>query len=137
MGEDFLNLLIEIEVSDLQWVFWASEMIFKFLIFFSCKLEFLSKKSGSEFSSFDGTLSEWIVILEEFSKSDSVSHHMLFNLLHKSINCPRSTEINVEIDIGGFGSRVWLIDHILKAGGISDEWQVFDVTELVSICSDT
>ena len=75
------------------------------------------------------------MILKELSKSDSVPHDGILDLLKESIDVLGTSEVGVDIDISGVGSRVWLIDDILKAGSISDEWQVFNISELVSICS--
>lgn len=137
MSEDPLNFLIEFEVSDFQWVSWASEVVLKLLVFCSCKLKFLSVESGSELSGLNGTLSKWIMVLEEFTNSNSISHDMVLDLVHKWVDVSRSAEINVEVYIGRLGSRVWLINNILKAGSISDEWQIFNISKLVTICSHT
>jgi len=79
-------------------------VVFKLLVFFGCKLKLLGIKSSSEFGGLDGSLSKWIVILEEFSDSDSVSCDMILDLSHEWINIVRTTEINVEVDVGRFGS---------------------------------
>ena len=136
MSEDLFNFLIKVEISDLQWVLGASEVVLKLLVFGSSKLKFLGIESGSELCGLNSSLSKWVMILEEFSNSNSVSHNVFFNLLHECIDLSRSTEINVEVDISGPGTRVWLIDHILETSSISDEWQVFNISELVCISSD-
>ena len=79
-------------------------MVFKLLVFFGSKLKLLSIKSSSEFGGLDGSLSKRIVILEEFSNSDSVSANVILDLSHKWINIVGTTEINVEVDVGRFGS---------------------------------
>ena len=98
--EDFLNLFIEVEVSNLQWVPRASVVVLKFLIFFSRQLEFLCIQCGSELGGLNGTLSKWIMILEELTDSNSVSHDVVLDLLHEWINVSSTSEINVEIDVG-------------------------------------
>jgi hypothetical protein len=81
-GEDVFNLSIEISISDVGWVFTITEMVFKKLVLLSCQLQFLSIESSSEFGGLKVSLSKRIVILEEFSKSDSMSCNVFFDSLH-------------------------------------------------------
>ena len=97
-------MLIEVEVSDLQWVPGASEEVLKLLIFFCSHLKLLSIQCSSELGGLNGSLSEWVMILEEFTNSNSVSHDMILDLSHKWFHVFSTSEINVEVNIGRFGT---------------------------------
>lgn len=61
-------------------------MLLKELIFFIGKLNLLSMKDTSELLSWDLTFSKEIVILEEFTKSDSIFLNLNLYLKEKIIN---------------------------------------------------
>lgn len=83
VSEDVLNLLIEVKVSDFEGVHGASEMVLQQDVFFSGQLYLLSIQSCSEFGGFDSAFSQRVVVLEELSKSDSVSFNHVSNFLHQ------------------------------------------------------
>jgi len=85
--KNFLNFLVEVEVSDSNWIDWATEIVFEQLVLFLGQLDFLGIQGCPEFSGLDGSLSKRIVILEELAQSDSVSLHSISNFLEQVINC--------------------------------------------------
>jgi len=136
LGEDCLNSLIEIEVSNLVRVDVASEVVFKELILLSSQLYLLGVESSSEFGSIDSSFSEWVVILKEFSDSDSVSLDHIHNLSHEGFNGLGSSEIDINWLISGLSTSVSLIDHILKTGAIIQEWKILNVSKFSSVNLD-
>ena len=70
-------------------------MVFKKLVLLSGQLYLLSVKSSSEFSGIESSLSKRIVILEEFSDSDSMSLNHIHHLGHQSIDSLGSSEIDI------------------------------------------
>ena len=52
----------------------------------------------------NSSLSEWIVILEELTDSDSVSHDVVLDLVHERVDVSGTSEINVEVHISGLGA---------------------------------
>lgn len=108
-------------------------MIFKQNVLFSGQLYLLSIQSCSEFCGFDSALSERVMILEELSKSNSVSFNHVSNFLHKSINSFGSCEVNIEWLVSGLSSSVSLIDHVFQNFAVVQERKVLNISEFVSI----
>ena len=71
--------------------------------------------------------------MEEFSDSDSMSLNHIHDLGHQSINGLGSSEIDINWLVSGLGTSVSLIDFILKACAVIQEWKVLDISELSSI----
>lgn len=95
LGEDSLDVLVKVVVSDLDWIRWVSVEVFEVLVLLFGQLNLLGVEGSSEFGGLDGSLSEWIVVLKELSKSDSVPHNGVLDLLQESIDVLGSSEINV------------------------------------------
>lgn len=97
------------------------------------ELYLLSIESGSELGSLDSSLSQWVVILQEFTKSDSVSHNLVLNLLDQIGDALGTGEVDVEWLISGLSTSVWIVDYIVAVLAVLEEWQVLDVSFVVSI----
>lgn len=136
MSEDSLDLLVEIEISDFERINWASKGVLEHLVLSGGQLYLLGVKSGPEFSGLDGTLSERVVILKEFTESDSMSFYLVSDLLHKVLYSLGSSEVNIMLDIGRLGTGIWMIDNISQNITVLEEWEVFDISEFISISSD-
>ena len=85
-GEDVFYVLIEIEISDFDWVYWIPIVILQFLVFFSGQLKLLCVESCSELGGFNGSFSQRVVILQEFSQPDSISHDLILDFPHQAID---------------------------------------------------
>lgn len=59
-------------------------MVLKKFVFLGSQLKLLGVKSSSELSGINNSLSEWVMILEELTDSDSVSLYVLHDFGHKS-----------------------------------------------------
>ena len=93
-SEDTFDSLVEVVISDFLCIIRASIEVFKFLIFFNGQLKLLCIKSSSKLSAVNNSLSKWIMILEEFTKSDSMSLNEFLDLLHEGIDVRSSCEIS-------------------------------------------
>lgn len=133
VGEDSLDFLIEIEVPNLIWVLRASEEVLEQLVLLGGQLYLLSVEGSSEFGGINSSLSERIVVLKELTNSDPVSLNHIHDLDHESIDGLGSSEVDIEWLIGRLGSSVWLVDDVLEASAVIQEWQVLDVSKLVSV----
>lgn len=85
LGEDSLDILVEVEVSDLEGVGWVTEGVFEKLELLVRQLYLLGVESGSELGGINNSLSKWIMILEELANSNSVSLDVVSNLTHKLV----------------------------------------------------
>ena len=128
--------MVELEVFDLEWVHVASVVVFKDLVFFGGELYLLSIESGSELGRLDSALSQWIMILQEFTKSDSVSHNLVLDLLDEIGDTVGTGEIDVEWLISRLSTSVRIVDYIVAVLAVLEEWQVLDVSFIVSILFD-
>ena len=122
MGEYALDILVELEVFDLEWIDVTSVVVFENLVLLGGQLYLLGIKSRSEFGSLNSSLSQWIVILEELTESDSVSHDVVLNLLDKSLDLAGTGEIDVEWLVGGLSTSVRIVDNIIAILAILEEW---------------
>lgn len=111
-------------------------MIFKELILLSRQLYLLSVESSSEFSGINSSLSKRIMILEEFSNSDSVSLNHVHDFCHQSINSLGSREIDINWLVSRLGSGIRLIDFVFKDRAIIQEWKILNISKLGSINLD-
>lgn len=100
------------------------------------ELYLLSVEGSSELGCLNSSLSQWIVILQEFTESDSVSHDVVLNLLNKRINGIGTGEVDVKWLIGGFSTGVSFVDDVVAVFAIVEEWHVLDVTFIVSVLLD-
>jgi len=73
-------MLIKINIVDFVSISWYSEFFFKEQELFICQEYLLRVKDTSELLRCDCTFSEDIVILEEFSKSDSIFLNLCLDL---------------------------------------------------------
>lgn len=78
-------------------------------------------------------LAQNIVILEEFSQSDSVLFDNVFDLFHEGIMSLLAIEINKFVNIGGLCIGCRSMNHVFKAVGIIQEFSVLDIIILISI----
>lgn len=85
LGEDSLDILVEVEVSDLEGVGWVTEGVLEELELLVRQLYLLGVESGSELGGINNSLSKWIMILEELANSNSVSLDVVSNLTHKLV----------------------------------------------------
>jgi hypothetical protein len=79
------------------------------------------------------SLSQLIVVNEEFSESKSVLLNHLLDFLHEGFNLLSTSEVEVGLNVGGFGTRGWSIDCVYKALGIVDEVEILNVILFVTI----
>lgn len=82
LGENLLNLFIKFEVPHLVGIFWVSVVVLELLVLLHGQLQLLGVESSSELGGIDHTLSEGVVVLQEFSESDSVPLHVLLYFVH-------------------------------------------------------
>lgn len=136
LGEYTLNVLVELEVLDLEWVDVASVVVFEDLVLLGGQLYLLRIEGSSELGGLDSALSQWIVILQELTKSDSVSHDIILDLLNENVDGAGTGEINVEWLVGGLSTSVRLVDDVVSIFAISEEWHVLDVTVVVAVLLD-
>jgi len=59
-------------------------MVLKKFVFLGGQLKLLGVQSSSELSGINNSLSEWVMILEELTDSDSVSLYVLHDFSHES-----------------------------------------------------
>jgi len=67
LSEYPLNVLVELKVSDFDWISGISVVIFKSVVLFSSQLKFLCIQCSSKFGCFDGSLSKRIMVLQELT----------------------------------------------------------------------
>jgi hypothetical protein len=79
------------------------------------------------------SLSQLIVVNEEFSESKSVLLNHLLDFLHEGFNLLSTSEVEIGLNVGGFGTRGWSIDCVYKALGIVDEVEILNVILFVTI----
>jgi hypothetical protein len=79
------------------------------------------------------SLSQLIVVNEEFSESKSVLLNHLLDFLHEGFSLLSTSEVEVGLNVGGFGTRGWSIDCVYKALGIVDEVEILNVILFVTI----
>jgi len=96
-------------------------------------LQLLSIQGSSELGCFDTALSEWIVIEEEFSESDSVSLDKLSDFSHNGFDFAVSREVGVFVSIGRLNTGVWLVDGVVEDTAIVEESKVLNVSLFVSV----
>ena len=136
MREYALDVLVELEVFDLEWVDAASIIVLEDLVLWGGELYLLSIEGSSELGGLDSSLSQWIVILQEFTKSDSVSHDIILDLLNQNFDGTGTSEVDVEWLIGGLSTGVWFVDDVVTVLAIIEERHVLDVTIIVSVLLD-
>ncbi len=136
MREYALDVLVELEVFDLEWVDVASIIVLEDLVLWGGELYLLSVEGSSELGGLDSSLSQWIVILQEFTKSDSVSHDIILDLLNQNFDGTGTSEVDVEWLIGGLSTGVWFVDDVVTVLAIVEERHVLDVTIIVSVLFD-
>lgn len=136
LREYALDVLVELEVLDLEWVHVASVVVLEDLVLLGGELYLLSVEGGSELGRLNSSLSQWIVILQEFSKSDSVSHDVVLDLLDESFDGTGTGEVDVEWLIGGLSTGVRFVDDVVSVLTIVEEWHVLDITIIVSVLLD-
>jgi len=136
LREYALDVLVELEVFDLEWVDVASIIVLEDLVLWGGELYLLSVEGSSELGGLDSSLSQWIVILQEFTKSDSVSHDVILDLLNQNFDGTGTSEIDVEWLIGGLSTGVWFVDDVVTVLAIVEERHVLDVTIIVSVLLD-
>lgn len=73
--------------------------------------------------------------MKELTNSDSVSLDHVHDLGHKSINSLGPSKININWLISRFDSSVRLVDFVLKASTVVQEWQVINVSQFGSVVS--
>lgn len=136
LSEYALDVLVEVEVSDLEWIDAASVVVLENLVLWGGQLYLLSVEGCSELGGLDSSLSQWVVILQEFTKSDSVSHHVVLDLLNKNVDGTGACEINIEWLIGRLSTGVRFVDDVVSILTIFEEWHVLDVTIIVAVLFD-
>jgi len=136
LREYALDVLVELEVFDLEWVDVASIIVLEDLVLWGGELYLLSVEGSSELGGLDSSLSQWIVILQEFTKSDSVSHDIILDLLNQNFDGTGTSEVDVEWLIGGLSTGVWFVDDVVTVLAIVEERHVLDVTIIVSVLLD-
>ena len=136
LREYALDVLVELEVLDLEWVDVASVVVLEDLVLLGGELYLLGVEGCSELGGLNSSLSQWIVILQEFSKSDSVSHDVVLDLLDKSFDGTGTGEVDVEWLIGGLSTSVRFVDDVVSVLAIVEEWHVLDITIIVSVLLD-
>ncbi len=78
-------------------------------------------------------LAQNIVILEEFSQSNSVLFDNVFDLFHEVLMSLLAIEINKFVNISGLCIGGWSMNHVFEAVGIIQELSVLDIIILISI----
>ena len=73
------------------------------------------------------------MVLEEFSNSNSVSHHMLLYLLHKWSDRIWSWKIDVCVSVGWFCTSIWVIDRISEDIAVIQESKIFNIAKFVGV----
>jgi hypothetical protein len=136
LREYALDVLVELEVFDLEWVDGASIIVLEDLVLWGGELYLLSVEGSSELGGLDSSFSQWIVILQEFTKSDSVSHDIILDLLNQNFDSTGTSEVDVEWLIGGLSTGVWFVDDVVTVLTIVEERHVLDVTIIVSVLLD-
>ena len=132
-GEYALDVLVEFEVFDLEWVDIASVVVLEDIVLLGGQLYLLSIESRSELGCLDSTLSQWIVVLEELAESDPVPHHVVLDLLDEGLDLAGTSEINVEWLVGGLGTGVRIVDDVVAILAVLEEWKVLDVAIVVTV----
>ena len=122
MGEYALNILVEFEVFDLEWINITSIVVFQDLVLLGGQLYLLSVKSCSKLGRLDSSLSQRIVILKELAESDSISHNVVLDLLDKSLDLAGTGKIDVEWLVGGLSTGVRIINYVVTVLAILEEW---------------
>lgn len=128
--------MVEREVFDLEWVYVASVVVLEDLVLLGGELYLLSIEGCSELGSLDSSLSQWVMILQELTKSDSVSHDVVLDLLNESFDGTGTGEVDVEWLVGGLSTSVRLVDDVVSILAIFEEWHVLDVTVVVAVFLD-
>jgi hypothetical protein len=113
LREYALDVLVELEVFDLEWIDAASIIVLEDLVLWGGELYLLSVEGSSKLGGLDSSLSQWIVILQEFTKSDSVSHDIILDLLNQNFDGTGTSEVDVEWLIGGLSTGVWFVDDVV------------------------
>ena len=87
----------------------------------------------SEFLSWEITLTERIMILEELEETNTVLLHDLLNLDHEGMMIRLAIEISKSVAESRLGTGSVTVDHILEAVGIAEEVSIPDRVVLVAI----
>ena len=132
-SEDLLDFFVEVEVSHLGWLCRVSVVILQQLILLRGQLYLLGVEGRSELGCIDLALSQWVVVLEEFADSDSVSLHHIHHLGHEGIDGLSSGEIDIDWLISRLGTGIWLIDVVSKHRAVVQEWQVLNIAKLSAV----
>jgi len=129
LGEDVINLEVEIDVVGEVSHVGDSKVVLKSVVLRDGECNFLDVENVSEFLAGYISLSENIVILEELKKSDAIFFALVLDLGHESVvGCVCTAEIGPFLNISGFGFGGGSINNVLKAVSVSQEVGVTDFT---------
>ncbi len=133
ISEDGVKFFCELGVVNKTSICWSCVVFFKTLILSNCQVHSLRVEHTTELLSRKVALAQNVVILEEFSQSDSVLFDNVFDLFHEGIMSLLAIEVNKFVHIGGLCVGGWSMNHILQAVGIIQKFSVLDIIILVSI----
>jgi hypothetical protein len=134
LGEDVFDFVVEANVVDHEFVTWYLIPGLKGVEFVVGQLNFLDAKDVTELLVGNITLSQEVVVLEEFEKADSVFLALVLDLEHEGVVTGVITgEVSPFFDIGRFKLGGRSKDGIFEAVSGLEEFIVLDLVFLGAV----
>ena len=134
-GENVINLGVEFGVAYESRVVGDHVVVLKCFVLRDSEHDLLDVKNVTELLARHISLSEDIVILEEFKKSDSVFLALVHNFFHEIIVLFGTVEISPFLNVGGLELGGGSINNVLKAVSVSQEFSVTNLSVGFSVLS--
>ena len=135
LGENVINLGVEFGVAYESRVVGDHVVVLKCFVLRDSEHDFLDVENVTELLARYISLSEDIVILEEFKKSDSVFLALVHNFFHEIIVLFGTVEISPFLNVSGLELGGGSVNNVLKAVSVSQEFSVTNLSVGFSVLS--